>query len=212
MFSVIGLKGCARRSDRLRLEAPATIAGAAVRSLSVTTGASIVEYTILKGYHVMVTKSKDLAEVERPYQEFQRNLIQRAELESGLGGEASAFEIASRVVDEIATATTDTDVFAANEGGGVDLEEFLNIPFICTNLVVRQSEEKYRKNGLGVYVQFNAVFDNGETVMLSTGATNVVASIIKLEQLGYITPGNSYKIKVVGKTTAKGTLYKLAQG
>lgn len=154
-----------------------------------------------------VTTSEPAADL-RPYQNLQNYLAQRVELD---GTNGSAFEIASQVIDLILNAEDEDALFAANESGPLDMERFLNRPLNFASLSFFKSAEKYRENGLGYYVVMDAIDDRGESVKLSTGAPNIVASMRKLESMGLIKEDAPYRCVIASRETANGNLYFLSR-
>ena len=144
----------------------------------------------------------------RPYTQLVNEVRNIAALDSDQGGR---FEIAAQVIDLIATAADEESIFAANETGPADMEDWLNVPLTVTDFLFMKSAERFREGGLGVYVVLTHVTENGDTVTLTTGAANVVASARQFQRLGYGTPDNPARFRIVGKETANGTLYKIAR-
>jgi hypothetical protein len=128
--------------------------------------------------------------------------------------EDAAFEIAATVLDEIALADSVEAVFAANEKGPKDAEDFLEQSLGVFNVKFWRSAEKFRKGTLGYYVVMDYVDFNGETDMISVGATNVVGSMFKFMLLGAITGDkqNPFWVKIHGRDTPNGTLYTVMAG
>ena len=128
--------------------------------------------------------------------------------------EDGAFEIAAAVIDEIALADSVEDVFAANEKGPEGAEENLETSFGAYDAKFWRSAEKFRKGTLGYYVAISSVDYDGNERMLTVGASNVVASILRLVELGAVNgdKGNPCWIKIHGRETANGTLYILQAG
>jgi len=160
------------------------------------------------------TAGQELPEQLRPYQEMVKQLLDVAESD-----EEAAFEIAAKVIDDIAVATTWEEVFAANEKGPKDAENILGQPIGVFDFRVWKSAEKFRKGTLGVYVVVDYIDAAGNTDMLSVGAANVVASLWRLKQLsphpesGEGITGNKELplwCMIVGRETLRGTLYTVA--
>ena len=128
--------------------------------------------------------------------------------------EDAAFEIAAAVIDEIALADSIEAVFAANEKGPKDAEDFLEASLGVVGVRFWRSAEKFRRGTLGYYVVIDYVDYNGVRDMISVGAANVVASLFRLAELGAIT-GDAESpmwVKIHGRETPNGTLYVLQQG
>jgi hypothetical protein len=160
-----------------------------------------------------ITMSKPSTEVARPHQTLMADLADMALLDGG-----SSFDIASKVVDDIATSTTVDDVFAANESGPLSLKEakdYHNIPLAIVDVAFRKSDTKYLENSLGVYVVIDAVNTaTGEPLTFSCGAPNVVASMRKLQLLGAINAdaGKAVVVKFKAKPTQNGELLTVHKG
>lgn len=158
----------------------------------------------------MAPKQTDVEKTEtvRPYQQLAQEVNSIAALDSDQGGR---FEIAAQVIDLIASADDEESIFAANETGPADMQDWLNQPLTVTDIMFLKSAERFRDGGLGAYVVLTHVTDNGDTVTLTTGAPNVVASARQFQRLGYGTPEKPARFRVVGKETANGVLYKIAR-
>jgi hypothetical protein len=128
--------------------------------------------------------------------------------------EDAAFEIAASVIDEIALADSIEAVFAANEKGPKDAEDFLEASIGVYSVRFWRSAEKFRKGTLGYYAVLYYVDFNGKTDMISVGAPNIVASLYRLHELGAITGDVERPMwaKIHGRDTPNGTLYVLAAG
>ena len=118
------------------------------------------------------------------------------------------------MIDEIATAESIEDVFAANERGPSGADENLEVDLGVYEAKFWQSAEKFREGTLGYYVAMSFVRPDQSTGMVTVGASNVVASALRLMELGAIT-GEIAKpcwVKIHGRETANGTLYILQGG
>jgi hypothetical protein len=141
----------------------------------------------------------------RGYQRIQQFLAEMAEAQ----GDAS-FEISARVLDAIAAAETPEEVFAANESGPGDMEDWLGVPLGVTGIRPWKSSEKYRAGTLGYYVALDVVTREGKEDMITVGAPNVVGGITRLYQLGYLGNGQPpFWLIVKGRDTGEGTLYTI---
>jgi hypothetical protein len=123
-----------------------------------------------------------------------------------------AFDIASIVIDQIASASTPEEIFAANESGPADAADYLNQRLGLLDARFSSSAEKYRKGTLGYYVVLDALDPNGEKVTISCGAPNVVASVFRLYQLNLFEPSRPFWITLRGRETPNGTLYTVHAG
>ena len=135
-------------------------------------------------------------------------LRQIAELDTGAG-----FEIAARVINEIATAETIDDVFAANEGGPQSAEDLLGQPMGVYSVRFWKSAEKFAAGTLGVYVVADYIDHANQPQMFATGAPNVVASLRRFEMLNAYQDGkeNPLWLTIKGRETGRGTLYTVAK-
>lgn len=135
----------------------------------------------------------------------------------------AAFEIAASVIDEIALADSIEAVFAANEKGPSGAEEYLENSIGAYGVQFWRSAEKFRKGTLGYYAAIRYVKFGGEKDILTVGASNVVASMFRLMELGAADaqsvsggfegdPDNPLWIKIHGRETPNGTLYVLQAG
>lgn len=146
----------------------------------------------------------------RPYEKLVSRLNGKAELDASVGSGQSAFEIASQVIDKIAQATTEDDIFDANDSSLGSIEDFVGQPINVTGLVFQKSDAKY-KDGLGAYAVIDFFTDNAEVHKRSCGAPNVVASLEQAQSLGLVKEDKPWRIKVVAKPTTNGTLLKIGR-
>jgi hypothetical protein len=145
-----------------------------------------------------VAKSSEM----RPWEALQ------SELQAVSASDAdNSFEIAAAVIDQIATATSPDQIFAANESGPADVADYLNRPLNVYDARYHPSAERFRDGSLGYYVVFNSLTDEGEDVLLSCGASNVVASLWQLQKIGAFDPDKPCRLVIRGRETARGTLY-----
>jgi len=152
-------------------------------------------------------KKNTATEVDRPFQDMIRSIAALAE-----ANPIDSWEIAANVIDTIATAETPEAIFAANESGPSDINEYFNTPLEVYDPKFARSDPKYAKGTLGFYVVFQAIDPNGEKLTISTGANNVVASIYRLHRLGFITEDKALPVRFLGRETANGTLYTVHAG
>lgn len=123
-----------------------------------------------------------------------------------------AFDIASIVIDQIANATTPEEIFAANESGPADMEQYLGQRLGIYEARYSPSAERFRRGTLGYYVVVDAIDLDGEKVTISCGAPNVVASVFRLQQLHLFEPGRPFFVTIRGRETPNGTLYTVHAG
>ena len=153
--------------------------------------------------------AKEVAE-KRPYEVALQEIDGRATLD----GENS-FDIAAEVADKIMSADDLDAVMAAAEQGPEDLEEFVgsSFQFIGGSLRWSVAAEQYREGGTGYYAVFKCRTMNGNDHLVSTGATNVVFQLRKMEKLGvFDNMDQVYEtyFTVKSRPTGKGTLYRIA--
>lgn len=154
------------------------------------------------------TQGGQVAELLPAFRQMADELRQIAALDVGAG-----FEIAARVINEIAQAETIDDVFAANEGGPQSVEDLLGQPMGVYGVRFWKSAEKFAEGTLGVYVVADYVDASYETQMFATGAPNVVASLRRFEMLNAYAEGkeNPLWLTIKGRETGRGTLYTVAK-
>lgn len=157
-------------------------------------------------------KSTAVTPATRPYENLIKLLKGQWEIEKEITG-GGAFDIASQVIDAIEAAETIDDVFAANESGIQDIENYLNVPVDVVEVNYRPSAERFVQNGqsLGFYVIMDIVTLEGEIAKVTTGAPNVVASTHKLQRMGAISEAKPLRCKIISTATANGNLYRLAK-
>jgi hypothetical protein len=142
------------------------------------------------------------SEEMRPWQQLQAQLKAVASLDSD-----NAFDIAASVIDQIAAATSVDQIFAANESGPADVADYLGRPLSIYDARYHPSAERFAAGTLGYYVVFDSYTDDGEKVLLSCGAPNVVASIWQMQRIGAFAPDKPFRMVIRGRDTANGTLY-----
>lgn len=143
-----------------------------------------------------------VSDENRPFAKMREELKGMASLDAAAGG---GVEIAMTVVDLIATADSIEDIFAANETGPTALDDYINVPISCTDVMYLKSADKY-KGGLGTYAVFDILTDAGEPAKLSTGAPNVVASLRQMQRLGFCKPDKPARFRILSRETANGNL------
>lgn len=148
--------------------------------------------------------------VVRPHEALIKSIRGKASLEARMG--ASAAEVAANVADKIAEATDEDALFAAANDGPAKIENYVGTVIRITGFSFREGDAKY-KEGLGVYAVINAITEQGEEVVVSTGATNIVTMLERAEALGFIDPARdaSWRVRVTSRETANGTLYTFSK-
>lgn len=156
-------------------------------------------------------KTAEVDTPNRPYMHMMEKMHSQAAIESSVSDGTDAFEIASQVVDKIAVAETLDDIFDANESGMDKAKQYIGMPLTLTELGFSKSQEKFRKGNLGVFCKVDAVLDDGREVSFSVGATNVVASLFRIQEIGLMSKTPRPRVVIKGTETANGTLYKLGK-
>lgn len=146
--------------------------------------------------------------VLRPSEKLVQDLAKLAQLDNA-NGEA-AFEIASRVVDDIMSAKTEDEIFDAADAGLTSLKDSQYIDHVIGILDVRynKSDTKY-KGGVGAYAVMDIVSEDGELDTVSVGAPNVVAQVRQAQTLGLISETKPWKVRPSQKPTQNGELLTL---
>lgn len=141
--------------------------------------------------------------IARPHEALVNQVRELAQLGTG----PDAFEIASQVLDAMAVADS-WDAIVDAQGNVQDMENYLGVPLNVTEVDFMVSEEKFRTSGIGVYCVIHAYDDKGETVTLTTGATNVVGALFRAKRLELIGGDpEPLRMKINGRETRNGTLY-----
>lgn len=155
----------------------------------------------------MADKSTEV-ETRRPFEIAIAEMRNRADLEG-----TDSFTIASNVADKIMTAETVEDVIAAANQGPGDMDALVGKAFKFTGyLRFQHSAEQFRAGGTGEYAIFDIVDLNGSRRTYTTGATNVVFELKRLEHLGYFADEDwvsQPNFTVRSRPTANGTLYTI---
>lgn len=146
----------------------------------------------------------------RPYERMVEDLRGLANLDSAGQG----FEIAANVIDSIAQATSEDEIFAANELGPISLkdsENLHNVPVGVYDVTFHKSDSKYEENSLGAYCVFRCMDDSGNDYLVSTGAPQVVASLRMGQLNGLIKEERPWRIRFTARPTANGVLLRIAR-
>lgn len=146
----------------------------------------------------------------RPYMKLRDDILAIAKLDADQG---AGFDVASRVIDEITKAETMEDIFAANEQGPIKAEDLVNIPLSPFDISWHKSAEKFATGGLGVYGVLSAYKDDGEEIVVSCGAPNLVASWRMMQLGGFINADDPQKgrHKITATDTPNGTLLRVGR-
>lgn len=149
----------------------------------------------------------------RPYEDALAEIAQRVEI---VKQEGSGFEVAATVADKIMSARTIDDVLAAAEGGPGDLESLVGktFRFLGGSLSWYEGSEQFREGGTGFYAVFTVRDLRGNDYTISTGATNVVFQLRKLESMGvFENDGELYPYEFTVKVRVTGSgnsLYRIS--
>ena len=147
-----------------------------------------------------------------PWEEMRQHIGQLAELDP-----VDSFSVAARVINEIAQADTAEAIFAANESGPGDVEDYLGSTIGLMRLQFAESSEEFAEGTLGYYAIMHVqVAGKPETqfepLILTVGAPNVVASVYRMMRLGLFTEDNPVWFRIKGRKTRRGTLYTVHAG
>lgn len=89
---------------------------------------------------------------------------------------------------DILTATTVDDILGGN---AIHLQDIIGTPFTINKATLRESDYDA---GLPAFVVLNVTFDGGNNGVVTTGASTVVAQVIRMHQIGVFPQRvNSYK-------------------
>lgn len=80
----------------------------------------------------------------------------------------------------------------------VGLKNFLDVPFVINRAEMRKGDDAYTE-GLGYYVVIFATTDDGNNIVITCGASNVVAQVIALMK------GDHLPVRVVARESDKPT-------
>lgn len=124
-------------------------------------------------------------------------------------------ELMMSALTDIATASSEAELFAANESGGIpslrDNPDLVGPALNVYEVQFVQSADEYAESGLGTFVIVNALSDRGAEIQFNTGASNVVATMFKANQMGLISAEKPWRIVITSKSTKSGTLYRVGQ-
>jgi len=143
-------------------------------------------------------------------------LVQRLSNKAAVQAEtADSKELMMSALTDIANATSEADLFEANEGGGTpslrDNLHLIGVPLNVYEIGFITSSDEYAESGLGTFVIVHALTDRGDDLVFNTGASNIVATLMRADEMGLITPEKPWRISIAGKKTANGTLFKVTQ-
>lgn len=128
---------------------------------------------------------------------------------------ADSRELMMGALTDIANATSEADLFEANEGGGTpslrDNLHLIGVPLNVYEIGFITSSDEYAESGLGTFVIVHALTDKGDELLFNTGASNVVATLMRAEEMNLISPDKPWRIVISAKKTANGTLFKVTQ-
>lgn len=144
----------------------------------------------------------------RPSETIIRQLHSQMEMEASLGGKADiGMQLAMEAIDKIASATTLDEVFAANAASSLAGTEAVDgKPITLLEVNFQKPREEFAKGGVGSYAYVKAVDDLGEVIEFTTGSSNVVISLYKIQILGLL---GKARIVIKGRKTGNGTLYQV---
>lgn len=158
----------------------------------------------------MAGKNSTELDTRRPYELLISQMQSQAAIESGISSE-TAFELASAAIDRIAAATSEEDIFAANEASslpGVE-QAATKGPLTIMELELRKSAEG--KSQTGTYCFVSSITDAGEVFDWTVGAPNVATSLFRFQQIGRIGGNNPIRLRIKGDQKTNGILYTVAK-
>ena len=124
-------------------------------------------------------------------------------------------ELMMSAITDIATASSEAELFEANEGGGTpslrDNPHLVGVPLNVYEVGYVTSSDEYAESGLGTFVIVHALTDRGDEVLFNTGASNIVATFARAEEMGLISPEKPWRVAIGSKKTANGTLFRVTQ-
>lgn len=136
-------------------------------------------------------------------------MLSRLSIEASLeSNEQSAREIQLSIMEQILSAETEEDVYAAQEAGTTGTKDFVGIPFR-----VREADIAWRRSGVEgggfpYYAVLNATrLDTGEAITLSGGGITFVAALDRLLSLDTFRAheeDGGKPLIITSKTTGKG--------
>lgn len=149
----------------------------------------------------------------RPHEALISRIQQQAKLNSDMGSSADiAFELASQAIDKIANATTDDEIFDANEASTLPgvLEAAEKGALTILEIEARPGKSEY-KGGVAAYLYVSSVTDNGEPFEWTVGAPNVVTSLFRFQERGRIGGSTPIRLKIKGRQATNGVLYSVTR-
>lgn len=128
---------------------------------------------------------------------------------------ADSKELMMNALTDIANASSEAELFEANEGGGTpslrDNLHLVGVPLNIYELGLITSSDEYAESGLGTFAIIHALTDKGDELTFNTGASNVVATLFKANEMGLISVEKPWRIVITGKAVKNGTLFKVSQ-
>lgn len=143
-----------------------------------------------------------------------RNMVAELANTAAVAAEtADPHELMMSALTDIANATSEDELFAANETGGIpslrDSDHLVGPPLSVFEVQFVQSADEYAESGLGTFVIVSARTDKGDELQFNTGASNVVGTFFRAQQLGLISAVKPWRIVINSKKTANGTLFRV---
>lgn len=149
----------------------------------------------------------------RPHQDLIKRIQDQAKLNADLGTSADiAFELASQAIDKIATASTDDEIFDANEASTLPgvIEAAEKGALTILEIEARPGKTEY-KGGVAAYLYVSSVTDNGEAFEWTVGAPNIVASLFRFQENGRIGGSTPIRLRIKGRQATNGILYSVVR-
>lgn len=154
------------------------------------------------------TASNSVATAERPYEGLIKQMQSQAAMEASIGNPAEiAFQMTANAIDRIANATSEDEIFAANEASSLPgvKEAADKGPLTILTIEIRKASEG--KSATGTYIFVESVTDQGEPFDWTVGAPNVATSLFRFQELGRIGGSNPIRLKIKGEQKTNGVLY-----
>jgi len=137
----------------------------------------------------------------KPHEKLMEFLARRAEVD----GVNRSFEVASMQVDKILSATTDQEIWDADEKGTSNGQDMTDVELLVQEVKYAKTSEEYDAD-LGVYAIISAIrLDTGEEVVIATGAALVIAKLRAMEARGKF----PLECVIRGTKAGNGTVLKL---
>lgn len=106
------------------------------------------------------------------------------DLEAGVPGAQSTYDIVERIQENIITATSDDAVFAAGDAGAVKAEDLIDVPLALLDYNFNRSSFADQPGSLPVYAAVKALnLDTQEEFVFSIGSMSGMAQLFQFNRL-----------------------------